>query len=526
MIEAGTLAYFDYPDDPSRYYRPLGRAHNFRSEPKERVALLWGDPVYVISVDRDAGDGGTARVSAKGHHLELPLNHLREDAILCLYQIDCGQGDATLVHLPDDRWMMVDGGPNHHWSNSGKIAPDFLYWKMFVDQCWKNEFDFRRGPFHLDALVCSHPDYDHYGGFLNMTGKLRQSTLTYGTVFHNGMGRFSGPETAYEDGRGLSQLGPVEGDELPEAWLTTLIDGFDDVQRYLEPAADRPWVLAGSYRDWLADLLAMRDGEVGELARIDHSMGHLPGFAGGGDGEVSVRVLGPVVEDGAGKPGLRYLDRHWKSSMEGPSKTRNGHSVVLRLDYGRARLLLTGDLNFRSQALLLEHLDPEEFSCHVAKACHHGSEDVSATFLEAMSPHATMISSGDNESYAHPRAKVLGMCGAFAKRRSGRTLSFLGLEEPEYLAPLVYSTELSRSIQLFEPHAAFGRDGSELSGVELQARKRSARRGGGQRAAMEDWLLGDRMVYGLINVRTDGDRIVLAVLKEDDSNFQCEEIEL
>jgi hypothetical protein len=46
--------------------------------------------------------------------------------------------------------MMVDGGPARDWSNSGKIAADFLYWKMFVDQSWKNEFNFRREPFHIE----------------------------------------------------------------------------------------------------------------------------------------------------------------------------------------------------------------------------------------------------------------------------------------------------------------------------------------------------------------------------------------
>ena len=57
---------------------------------------------------------------------------------------------------------------------------------------------------------------------------------------------------------------------------------------------------------------------------------------------------------------------------------------MLRIYYGQVRILFTGDLNFRSHALLLKHIPAAEFGCHVAKACHHGSEDISATFLEAM----------------------------------------------------------------------------------------------------------------------------------------------
>ncbi|MHC4696530.1 MAG: hypothetical protein ACYTFA_07305 [Planctomycetota bacterium] len=41
---------------------------------------------------------------------------------------------------------------------------------------------------------------------------------------------------------------------------------------------------------------------------------------------------------------------------------------------------------------------------------------------------------------------------------------------------------------------------------------------------LKDWLLVKRMVYGLINVRTDEEKIVMAVLKESESSFQVEEL--
>jgi glyoxylase-like metal-dependent hydrolase (beta-lactamase superfamily II) len=180
MIQAGQLAYYNKPRGS---YKPLKPAHNFKTA-KERVPMLWGDEMYVISID-----GDRAKVSVKGHHLQIEVDDLRESPLLSVYQIDCGQGDSALVHFPDERWMMVDGGPARDWSNSGKIAADFLYWKMFVDQSWKNEFNFRRGPFHIEAVVCTHPDYDHFGGFMELTKNVKGKTLTYGTVYHNGMGR-------------------------------------------------------------------------------------------------------------------------------------------------------------------------------------------------------------------------------------------------------------------------------------------------------------------------------------------------
>src|SRR5688572_23402574 len=108
MIAAHSLAYYGKTQGS---VRPTGPAYHFRTQ-SDRVALLWGDPVYVIAVD-----GATAKVSAKGHHLELPLADLTEKPVLAIYQIDCGQGDAALVNFPDGRWMLVDGGPPHDWSN-------------------------------------------------------------------------------------------------------------------------------------------------------------------------------------------------------------------------------------------------------------------------------------------------------------------------------------------------------------------------------------------------------------------------
>jgi beta-lactamase superfamily II metal-dependent hydrolase len=516
MIQAGTLAYYGRT---SKTLKPLKAAHTFTTA-KERCALLWGDEVYVVSVQ-----AGHATVSAKGHHFRVPIDDLRKVPLLSIYQIDCGQGDAALVHFPDGRWMAIDGGPPRSWSNSGKIASDFLYWKMFVDQSWKNEFRFRKGSFRIDDVVCTHPDVDHFGGLMDMTERaVQQKTLEFGTVYHNGMGRFSGKATAYENGRGHGQLGPVQGEDLPDAFLTAIVDSFDDVRRYSKPSNSRPWTLNGEYGRWLRMLAHLEGKSVGALRRADHNTTHLPGYEPSGRA-FSVRVLGPVFESRQGNPVLRYLDGANARAMGAPSLTRNGHSVVLRIDYKKARILLTGDLNFRSHALLLNNVPKEEFACHVAKACHHGSEDVSSTFLEAMSPLATIFSSGDNESYAHPRAKVLGMAGCFGKHvRMGKN-SYLGLTEDKHVAPLIYSTEISRSIQLFPTYAAYDNKGKRVPKAELQA-LHSSGSGGGARARMKDWLLANRMVYGLINVRTDGEKIVIAALKESESAFQVEELRL
>ncbi len=508
-IQAGTLAYIR-PE--KKKYKPLKAAHKFRNA-KESVPFLWGDAVYVISTN-----SRSSIVSAKGHHFRIENKELMEEGIFSLWQIDCGQGDAGFIRFPNGKTMFIDGGPGPMMTNSPAQAPAFLKWMRFVDQSWRDEFDFQSGRFHIDAVVCSHPDYDHFGGFLDMTkgGKVR--AFTYGTVYHNGLGRFSGAPTAFANGKGMSQLGPVEGSGSPELYLTTLLDGFDDVDKYKSARGGRQWKLSGSYATWLQDLLALQGQGVDQLKRVHSGMGTLPDFDGGP--KATVRVLGPVEESWQGKPALRYIDSESKGSMKSPSLTRNGMSVVLRIDYGDVRLLMTGDLNFNSQALLLHHIPAVEFKCHVAKSCHHGSEDISTTFLQAMAPMATLFSSGDNETHAHPRAKVLGMAGTYTHASTSTKKKFLNLEERKYVAPLIYSTELSRSVQLFEP-AGLEKSGKSIRGASLKSRGAGGRSGPEKKVV--DWLLVDSLIYGLINVRTDGKKVVIGVLKEGEgAGFQVE----
>jgi metallo-beta-lactamase superfamily protein len=505
MIAPGSLAYYAKTQGS---FPPLRAAHNSKHT-SDRVALLWGDEVYVIAVD-----GSTAKISTHGHHLKLPLDHLTQERVLSIYQIDRGQCDAALVNFPDGRWMMVDGGPPHDWSNSGKIAADFLRWKMFTDESCKQEFGFNKAPLRLDAVVCTHPDYDHYGGFADLTKNVRGKTLKYGTVYHCGLARFTG-----DGGAAMSQLGPLSAGPGPlrhdaarrlrryrgvhPADGHAALDALRQLRRVARRAATAPW---SGCREAAAAARAHAPP-----ARVRPS-------------ELGCRgaVLGPIEETRGNRPALRYLDA-FSACQRNPSLTRNGHAVVLQLDYRGVRILLTGDLNFRSQELLPGNLDAAEFHSHVAKACHHGSEDISWKFLKAISPLETMISSGDNETYAHPRAKVLGLAGAFSTLRGrGRPQEYLGLSEERYIAPLIYSTEQSRSVELFPPDAVSDGGGKRIANAEVQARGRT-RRDGGRRAKLDEWLLGDRMVYGLINVRTDGMRIVMAVKKEGDARFQVEE---
>lgn len=91
------------------------------------------------------------------------------------------------------------------------------------------------------------------------------------------------------------------------------------------------------------------------------------------------------------------------------------------------------------------------FEVDVAKSCHHGSSDFTEAFMKLVNPLATVISSGDNESFSHPRADAIGCAGKYS--RGSR--------------PLVYSTELARSVNLAKNELLFGMINLRCNGNDI-----------------------------------------------------------
>jgi hypothetical protein len=217
---------------------------------------------------------------------------------------------------------------------------------------------------------------------------------------------------------------------------------------------------------------------------------------------LTMKVLAPVPEEQDGGLMLRWFDEKLKDI----GLTKNGHSVVLQLSIGKMKLLLGGDLNSKSADYLMEHYSGkdvrslrvkidaasgaeraqlqqemqeavnacrEHFQVEVAKSCHHGSADITNELLQSINAIATVISSGDEESFCHPRPETLGAVGKYG--RGDR--------------PLIYSTELARSSPEF------------LKTKEVKTDEEKQK------------LVA---TYGMITFRTDGEKAVLAQKLERD----------
>jgi competence protein ComEC len=108
--------------------------------------------------------------------------------------------------------------------------------------------------------------------------------------------------------------------------------------------------------------------------------------------------------------GLRVLapDSAWMATLNDPNEA----SLVLRVTYGRVRMLLTGDAERAEEGWLLSHYG-NALRADVLKVAHHGSSTSStADFLDAVRPRIALVSVGAGNVYGHPSNEVLRMLDA------------------------------------------------------------------------------------------------------------------
>ncbi|HSE95604.1 MAG TPA: ComEC/Rec2 family competence protein, partial [Methylomirabilota bacterium] len=173
--------------------------------------------------------------------------------------------------------------------------------------------------------------------------------------------------------RRLAALAVTHGDPDHAGGLASILAGLP---------VDEVWVPAGTEgAPWQA-LVA----EAGVARRV----------LGRGDwvwlGPVRVTVLHPSRED-PGPP-------------DQPARASNHGSLVLRVDWGRATLLLTGDAEGAAEREVLASGLP--VAATVLKVGHHGSRHASsAPFLAAVSPRIAVVSAGARNPFGHPSPVVL-----------------------------------------------------------------------------------------------------------------------
>jgi beta-lactamase superfamily II metal-dependent hydrolase len=428
--------------------------HSPADEPGWRK-IKWGDETYFIEE-----------------------SHIAPDRPLEMIFVDVGQGDGCILVSPEvdeqEKIVLIDAGPASNMFN-------FVKWRF-----GKLENTFR---FH--AAVITHSDLDHYRGFQKL---FTHENVEFEHVFHNGLVERTGDD--------LLGASDSSGD-----YITGLVQTNAQMKQLMSNEKNRGAMKYPELMD--AALTSTRVGAITMLSTqhgtVEEGRTWLPGFAPS-DGEASIEVVGPVVETLAnGKKALRWFGDKIGAGSPSTGKTKNGHSVLLRLTIGELRILFGGDLNKPAEDFLLRHYGEieedqplkaavatarERLSADILKSCHHGSADVTDEFLRAVDPFAFVVSSGDAEMHAHPRPDLLGRLG-----KNGRGS-----------APLIFCTEILRSTREKGKADDFLRlrkldaliDSADTSDADRKKYRKDRKE---LQAHIERRNVG---VYGAITMRTDG----------------------
>ena len=85
----------------------------------------------------------------------------------------------------------------------------------------------------------------------------------------------------------------------------------------------------------------------------------------------------------------------------------NNSSIVAKLTFNQFSMLLTGDVDKESEAVILKSY-AKELKSNVLKSAHHGSSSSSSPeFLKAVNPEAVVISLAAGNDYHHPHPSTM-----------------------------------------------------------------------------------------------------------------------
>jgi beta-lactamase superfamily II metal-dependent hydrolase len=465
-------------------------AQVFGPDKKLRTTLAWGDSVELLgeTADRfkialtdfvERPDGTQAPVQTEGFILKRQKEGPKvdkvvvpaaENRVLKVDFVDVQQGDGSLIETPDGKVILIDGGDN-------QLFARFL----------ANEY---RGsslaePQPVEAILVTHGDADHFLGLTEIfkseqnDNARKRLFVQPKRVFHNGLVKRPGGRPEIEM---LGEAQEVGGKTI----ITGLVDDLRDVAKTELNAPFKRW------RE-VIDTYTSRAGSRDDLEVRRLQRGDDKAFDFLKDEEISVQVLGPIPVTKSGVKGLEYLgspQRKFGHPSQQPQTTFsgisashaiNGHSVVLRLQYGDFRFMFAGDLNEQAETVLArDHANGKiDLQSEVFKVPHHGSADFLFEFLAAVNPVVSVVSAGDESArkeFIHPRATLMAGLGRFGRDHE----------------PLVFVTEMV---------AFFEMEGYVLNNPPKDGQEWSKRR--------DRFFAFSRSAFGIVRVRTDGKRMLV-----------------
>lgn len=95
----------------------------------------------------------------------------------------------------------------------------------------------------------------------------------------------------------------------------------------------------------------------------------------------------------------------------------NDKSVVILLEYGGFRAMLTGDATFETEQFVTERFPEDFLDVDVYKIGHHGSGSTSTSpeWASVVEPELSISSNGYKNGHGHPRWEVINRLGEYAE---------------------------------------------------------------------------------------------------------------
>lgn len=302
-----------------------------------------------------AADGPAPRRARDDDPTRRPADTVASDA-MTFHFIDIGQGDATLLEFPCGAALIDTGGEQNELFDSNRALQSYL-----------DAFFARRSDLNntLDLLLITHPHIDH-----NRAATLVLERYTVRNVIDNGADAPHSHNDGTEDPGATQQM-------AMHAWLRD--HPRDPPIAYLGVGASNvpPEGLTNSIVDPVAGCAA---------SAVDPKL---------------TLLWGTVTED-------------TRTYGDNP----NNHSVVTRVDFGKASALFTGDLELIGLSRLATHYEahPELLDVDIYQVGHHGSKNATIHYqMQMMSPRVAVISMGPYErdipwtarKYGHPNIVAL-----------------------------------------------------------------------------------------------------------------------
>lgn len=300
-------------------------------------------------------EGPAPRTARDDDPKQRPADTVATDAMV-LHFIDIGQGDATLLEFPCGAVLIDTGGEQNELFDSDKALLAHL------DAFFARRADLNRT---LDLLLITHPHIDHNRSALAVLERYRVRN-----VVDNGADELHKHNDGTEDPGATQQM-------AMHAWLR-----------------DHPQDPPIAYQ-------AVGARDVPPEGLTNPVIDPIAGCAASAVDPRLTALWGTVTED------LRtYGDNP------------NNHSVVVRVDFGKASALFTGDLELIGLSRLATRYEahPELIDVDIYQVGHHGSKNATIHYqMQMMSPRVAVISMGPYErdipwtarKYGHPNIVAL-----------------------------------------------------------------------------------------------------------------------